>query len=36
MSDPARVLASHNREVYAGELGLSDQEISRLQTDGVI
>jgi crotonobetainyl-CoA:carnitine CoA-transferase CaiB-like acyl-CoA transferase len=29
-------LGAHNREVYAGELGLSDAEIERLEVDGVI
>jgi crotonobetainyl-CoA:carnitine CoA-transferase CaiB-like acyl-CoA transferase len=29
-------LGAHNREVYAGELGLSDAEIERLEADGVI
>ena len=29
-------LGAHNREVYAGELGLSDQEIERLRADGII
>ena len=29
-------LGAHNREVYAGELGLSDQEIARLQADGIV
>jgi len=29
-------LGAHNREVYAGELGLSDGEIERLKADGVI
>jgi crotonobetainyl-CoA:carnitine CoA-transferase CaiB-like acyl-CoA transferase len=29
-------LGAHNREVYAGQLGLSDQEIERLRADGVI
>ncbi len=29
-------LGAHNRAVYTGELGLSDQEIERLRTDGVI
>jgi crotonobetainyl-CoA:carnitine CoA-transferase CaiB-like acyl-CoA transferase len=29
-------LGAHNREVYAGELGLSDAEMERLKADGVI
>ena len=29
-------LGAHNLEVFAGELGLSDQEIERLRADGVI
>jgi len=29
-------LGSHNREVYAGELGLSDTELDRLKADGII
>jgi crotonobetainyl-CoA:carnitine CoA-transferase CaiB-like acyl-CoA transferase len=29
-------LGSHNREVYAGELGLSDQEIAKLKADGIV
>jgi crotonobetainyl-CoA:carnitine CoA-transferase CaiB-like acyl-CoA transferase len=29
-------LGAHNREIYAGELGLSDAEIERLKADGVI
>jgi crotonobetainyl-CoA:carnitine CoA-transferase CaiB-like acyl-CoA transferase len=33
---PGPALGAHNREVYAGELGLSDQEIARLQADGII
>jgi crotonobetainyl-CoA:carnitine CoA-transferase CaiB-like acyl-CoA transferase len=33
---PGPALGAHNREVYAGELGLSDEEIAKLQADGVI
>jgi crotonobetainyl-CoA:carnitine CoA-transferase CaiB-like acyl-CoA transferase len=33
---PGPALGAHNREVYAGELGLSDQEIARLQAGGII
>jgi crotonobetainyl-CoA:carnitine CoA-transferase CaiB-like acyl-CoA transferase len=29
-------LGAHNAEVYAGELGLSDQEMARLKADGII
>jgi len=29
-------LGAHNREVYAGELGLTDQEIDRLKSAGII
>jgi len=29
-------LGAHNREVYAGELGLSDQELERLKAGGII
>jgi crotonobetainyl-CoA:carnitine CoA-transferase CaiB-like acyl-CoA transferase len=29
-------LGAHNREVYAGELGLSDAELERLEADGII
>jgi crotonobetainyl-CoA:carnitine CoA-transferase CaiB-like acyl-CoA transferase len=29
-------LGAHNREVYAGQLGLSDTELDRLQSSGVI
>ena len=29
-------LGAHNREIYAGELGLSDQEIARLRADGIV
>jgi crotonobetainyl-CoA:carnitine CoA-transferase CaiB-like acyl-CoA transferase len=29
-------LGAHNREVYAGELGLSDAELQRLKADGII
>jgi len=33
---PGPALGAHNREVYAGELGVSDHEIERLKADGVI
>lgn len=33
---PGPALGAHNREVYAGELGLSDEEIAKLQADGII
>ena len=33
---PGPALGAHNRDVYAGELGLSDHEIARLQADGII
>jgi hypothetical protein len=29
-------VGEHNRKVYAGDLGLSDEEISDLQAEGVI
>jgi crotonobetainyl-CoA:carnitine CoA-transferase CaiB-like acyl-CoA transferase len=29
-------LGAHNREVYAGELGLSDAELQKLKADGII
>ncbi|MBI4295881.1 MAG: CoA transferase [Chloroflexi bacterium] len=33
---PAPLLGQHNREVYGGELGYSDDEMTRLKTDGII
>jgi crotonobetainyl-CoA:carnitine CoA-transferase CaiB-like acyl-CoA transferase len=33
---PGPALGAHNREVFAGELGLSDAELDRLRADGVI
>ena len=32
----APLIGEHNREVYCGELGLSSEEMSRLQAEGVI
>ena len=33
---PAPEIGEHNREVYAGELGLSEQELARLAEAGII
>ena len=33
---PGPALGVHNREIYADELGLSDEEIAKLRADGII
>jgi crotonobetainyl-CoA:carnitine CoA-transferase CaiB-like acyl-CoA transferase len=36
VSRRAPLIGEHNREVYAGDLGLSEQEMARLKSNGVI